>query len=82
MAEKLIGKVSHYFDKINVAVVKLTAAVALGDELIFRKGEEEVMQTLESIQIDNESLQKAKAGDVVGVEVHTPVKPGTEVYKK
>jgi translation initiation factor IF-2 len=81
MAEKQIGKVTRYFDQIHVAVIELTAPIKLGDELIFRRGEDELAQTVESIQIDKQSLPKAAKGDSVGIEVHEPVKIGAKVFK-
>jgi hypothetical protein len=80
--EKAVGKVTRYFSRIGVAVVDLIAPVALGDEIIFRKGDSEVSQILDSMQVDNQGLESAKAGDSVGIETHEPVKVGAEVFKK
>lgn len=80
MAEKKIGKVTHYYDKIGVAIVELTGPLKLGDSITFKKGGEEVhSQTVESMQIEKEGVDKAKKGDVVGMKVDEPIKEGSEV---
>ncbi len=81
MADKKLGSVSHFFDKISVAVVDLTAALKKGDLLKFKKGEDEFEQTVVSMQIDHKEIDKAKKGDDVAIKVDKPVKPGTEIFK-
>jgi len=80
MAEKKIGKVTHYYDKIGVAIVELASPLKLGDFVTFKKGGKEVhSQKVESMQIEKESVEKAKKGDVIGMKVDEPIKEGTEV---
>ena len=81
MADKKLGSVSHFFDKISVAVVDLTAALKKGDLLKFKKGDDEFEQTVVSMQIDHNQIDKAKKGDDVAIKVDKPVKPGTEIFK-
>ncbi|AKM84700.1 TPA: hypothetical protein DHW58_01005 [Patescibacteria group bacterium] len=80
MADKPVGKVTHYYDKIGVAIVSLNSSVKLGDTLTFKKGEVEFSQPVESMQIERASVDAAKKGDVVGIQTKEPVKEGTEVY--
>lgn len=79
--DKAIGKVSHYYDKAAVAIVILTAPIAVGDTLKFKRGETELEQSLSSMQIEHEPVEKAKKGDSVGIKVDQPVKTGTKVYQ-
>ena len=77
-----IGKVTHYIDKIGVAIVELTANLAVGDKLKFVRGGEDIFeQAVESIQIEHEKKESAKKGDVIGLKVEQEVKEGAEVYK-
>jgi ASC-1-like (ASCH) protein len=40
--DKAIGKVIHYYKKINVAIIDLqSGTIKIGDKLKFKKGEEE-----------------------------------------
>lgn len=77
-----IGRVSHYYDKIGVAIVELDGTVAVGDKIKFARGGEDMFeQKVESIQIEHEKVDSAKKGDVVGLKINEAVKEGTEVYK-
>lgn len=82
MAGFKIGKVTHYYDKIGVAIVELDAALAVGDKIKFVRGGEDLFEQLvESIQIEHEQRDSAGKGDVVGLKVNQEVKEGAEVYK-
>ncbi|OGZ29834.1 MAG: hypothetical protein A2931_02260 [Candidatus Niyogibacteria bacterium RIFCSPLOWO2_01_FULL_45_48] len=79
--DKPLGKVSHYFDKAMVAVIKLDGGLKVGDEVKFVKGEEEFSQTIDSMQIEHESIKSAKKGQETAVKVNQPAREGTLVYK-
>ena len=82
MAEKLIGKVTHYFNNIGVAVVKAEkSGLAVGDKVKFRHGEHEFEQAVDSLQVDKEPVKKIKKGEEAGLKVAEAVKEGWEVYK-
>ncbi len=77
-----IGKVTHYYDKIGVAIVELDADLAVGDKIKFVRGGEDLFdQTVTSIQIEHEKKDTAGKGDVVGLKTDVVVKEGAEVYK-
>ena len=80
--EKLIGKVTHYYDKAGVAIVKLSAPVAVGDEIHICGGKTDLEQTVGSMQVEHEDIQKAKKGDEIGVIVSQKVRKGYKVFKK
>jgi translation elongation factor EF-1alpha len=79
--EKQIGKVSHWYDKINVAVVKLTGALKKGDSVKFKHGEEEFEENIESLQIDHAEVKAGKKGDELAVKLSHKAKEGSMVYK-
>jgi len=81
MPETLIGKVTHYFGKIGVAVVKLTAPLSLGDTVHFRGTSTDFTQTVDSMQIEHQPVREAKAGEEVAIKVGARVREGDEVYK-
>lgn len=79
---KPIGKVVHFYDKISVAIIDLTSGgIKVGDELKFKRGEEEFSQKVESLQVDHKEVESVKKGDSFGVKVDKPTKVGTEVYQ-
>lgn len=78
-----MGTVTHYYDKIAVAVVKLEKDdLKVGDKvkLIGKEGNE-FTQTIESMQIEHANIDIAKKGDEFGLKVAQEVKPKTEVFK-
>jgi len=81
MANQLIGKVTHYYDKIGVAIIELKDTLKTGDAVKFVKGEEETEQAIDSIQIEKAQVDSASKGAIVGIKVNQPLKEGTEVYK-
>jgi len=82
MADFKIGKVTHYYEKIGVAIVELDAALAVGDKVKFVRGGEDLFeQTVDSIQIEHEQKESAGKGDVVGLKVEKEIKEGADVYK-
>ena len=80
---KKIGRVIHYFDKINVAVVKLTKGdLKVGDKvkLVSREGKD-FEQTVSSMQIEHADIDIAQSGDEFGLKVQKPVKDKSEILK-
>lgn len=70
-----VGKVSHYFDKIGVAALNLTGSLAVGDTIKIG----DLTQTVSSMQINHEQVEKAKKGDDVAIKVDSKVHEGQEV---
>ncbi len=82
MANKKVGKVTHYYDKIGVAVVDLSAVLKVGDKIKFvRGGEDAFDQEVESMQVEHEKIKSVKKGDTIGLKVEEEVKEGAEVFK-
>ena len=77
-----LGKVTHYYDKIGVAVVHLDNPISVGDNVVLIKdGEEIFRQTIDSIQIEHEKRESAERGEIIGLKIEEPVKEGTEIFK-
>lgn len=71
----------HFYDKLGVAIIDLTSGgLKVGDELKFKRGEEEFNQKVESLQVDHKEVDSVKKGDSFGLKVDQPAKVGTEVY--
>lgn len=78
-----IGRVSHYYDKIKVAIVSLDLNLTVGDKIKFVRGGEDLFkQKVDSIQVEHEQKQLAQKGDVVGIKTERQVKDGAEVFKE
>ena len=81
MGKKLVGKVTHYYDKIGVAVILLSAGLKEGDKVSIERDGEAFEQKVSSMQIGHEKIKEAKASQEVGMKVSQPVKVNAEVYK-
>lgn len=78
---KEVGKISHYYEKISVAVVDLTNTLKTGDEIIIEGPSTSVRQTVDSMQIEHENIPTAKKGQSIGLKVSGKVKEKDVVYK-
>jgi len=78
---KLIGKVTHYFSKIWVAVIELSDVLKVGDTIRIVGGETDFNQVIESMEIEHQKVKEAKAGDSVGLKVSQKIREGYKVYK-
>ena len=82
MANFKVGNVTHYFDKIGVAIIELTGDLSVGEKIKFERGGETLFeQNVDSIQVEHQKIESAKKGDVVGLKASEPVKEGAEVFK-
>lgn len=81
MADTQIGKVTHYYDKISVAVVELTGNLKIGDTIKIVGHGNEFTQAVDSMQIEHEKLEEAHKDQEIGLHVDQPVKESDVVYK-
>lgn len=79
--EKYIGEVTHFFNKAMVMVVKLKGELSVGDVIKVKRGQQEFEQKVGSMQIEHESVKKAKEGQEVAIKVDSPAKEEDQVYK-
>ncbi len=77
-----VGKVTHFYDKIGVAIIELTGTLSVGDKIRFVRGGEDLFtQVVESIQAEHKKLDSAASGDVIGIKTQEVVKQGAEIFK-
>ena len=81
MEKKEMGRVSHYFGKPQVAAIVLTDGLKVGDKISFQGHTTDFEVVVESIQIEHDSLEEAKAGDNVGIRVPEKVREHDVVYR-
>lgn len=77
----LVGTVDQFFNKINVAGVRLVSGLKVGDIIEIGNEEEAIRQRVSSIQIDRENVDEASEGSDVGIKLKYSVSVGSEVYK-
>ena len=83
MSEELqeVGKVTHFFAKISVAVIELKAPVSVGDRILIKGPTTNLEQTVESMEIEHEKVKRAGAGQSIGLRVDSRVRENDTVYK-
>jgi len=83
MAEegKLIGKITHYFGNIGVAVIELTDSLKIGETIRVVGGETDFEQVVDSMEVDHKKVEKAKKGDGIGLKISQKAREGYKVYK-
>jgi translation elongation factor EF-1alpha len=78
---KQIGKITHYFSKIGVAVVELTGTIKVGDTILIKGAHAEFEQKVKSMQVEHESITEAGKGQSVGLKVEQKVHENDVVFK-
>lgn len=76
-----VGVVTHYYVKIGVAVVDVTAPIDVGDKIRIKGSTTDFEQTLRSMEIEHKKVEKAKRGDAIGLKVEKRVREKDTVYK-
>ncbi|KPV62209.1 MAG: hypothetical protein AOA65_1980 [Candidatus Bathyarchaeota archaeon BA1] len=76
-----VGKVTHFFSKISVAVVELKAPLSVGDKIRIQGPTTNFEQTVQSMQIEHKDVKTAKAGQSIGLKVNDRVREKDTVYK-
>lgn len=77
-----IGRVTHFFAKIGVAVVELGLPLTVGDRILVKGPLTDFEQTVESMQMDRKPIIRAEGGQSVGIKTIQPAKEKDTVYKK
>jgi len=82
MGRQEIGTVFHYYTKAGVAALQLTAGeLSVGDTIMIEGPSTSITMEVESLQIEHQSVQKATAGQNVGIKVPERARQGDKVYK-
>jgi hypothetical protein len=76
-----IGTVTHYFNRISVAVLKLSGELRVGDKVLFLGRTTDFTQAVTSMEIEHHKIATAGSGMEVAVKVADTVHCGDEVYK-
>ena len=79
--EVRIGKVTHYYNRIRVAVLKLDGELKVGDTILFLGHSTDFGQPVTSMEIEHRKVQSVPAGSEVAVQVIQPVRTGDKVVK-
>jgi len=81
MPEEEIGKVTHYFTHIGVAIIELSGNLKVGDTIHVKGATSDFTQKVDSMQIEHDKLEEAKAGQAVGMKVIEHAREHDKVFK-
>jgi len=76
-----VGRITHYFPQVSAAVVKLEVPLAVGDTIKVKGHTTDFTQKVASIQINRVTVQSAKVGDEIGIQVKSRVRKRDVVTK-
>jgi len=79
MAKKLVGRITHFYPNISVAVVELKGTLKQGDKIAIQ-GKSNFEQQVSSMQIDNKPVKEAKAKQSIGLKIVQPAMEKDLVY--
>ncbi len=81
MTEKMIGNVTHYYDHLHVATVRITdGELHLGDMIHIEGHTSDFMQKIASMELEHKSVEVAKPGDIVGIATNEHARENDRVY--
>ena len=76
-----VGRITHFYPKILVAVVELKQPLAVGDKIHIVGKTTHLDQVVESMQIEHGTITKASCGQSIGLKVADRVREADVVYK-
>ena len=81
MSEIEVGKVIDFYSKPVVAGIVLSDTLKVGDTIHIVGHTTDIEMSVNSMQIDNATVNEGKAGDGIGIKVPDRVRQGDRVYK-
>jgi len=76
-----IGRVTHYYNHLNVAVLKLVDSLKLGDMIHILGHVTDLTERVASMQVNHHAVVWVKPGDDVAVSVNEPAREHDVVYR-
>lgn len=76
-----IGRVTHYYNRIGVAVLELSDELKVGDVVHILGHTTDFTQQVQSMEIEHQKVQSVGPGDDVALKVVKRVREGDAVYK-
>ena len=82
MEEEKVGRGEKFFAKPSVAAIEVTAGtLKIGDKLHFKGHTTDFEETITSMQVENQPIEEARPGDLVGIQVKERVRENDTVFR-
>ena len=82
MPEEQVGVVVKFFVKPSVAAIEITSgSIKKGDLLKYKGHTTDFDEQVTSMEKDNQTIEEANVGDLIGIKVKDRVRENDKVYK-
>ncbi len=76
-----IGKITHFYDKVGVAVVSvMNQKLKVGDMIKVSGHDKEFNQKVDSLQVEHKQVDEVSPGETCGLKVDQAVKAGDVLF--
>lgn len=79
--ETRVGKVTHFYSRLCVAVVDLSAELKIGDDIHILGRITDFCQPVDSLEIEHKKVGSGGAGQEAALKVDDYVRKGDEIFK-
>ena len=76
-----VGKITHYYDRIRVAVLELYDELKVGETIHIHGRITDFTQQVDSMEIEHQKIQVAGPKAEVAIQVIEPVREGDILYR-
>ena len=77
-----IGRVTHYYSHLSVAAVSLDAPLRMGDRVHFKGHTTDLVQAVDSMEVDHKAVERAGPGDDVAMKVEDHVREHDLIFRE
>ena len=82
MPEEQVGVIVKFFAKPSVAAIEVTGGgIKKGDVLKYKGHTTDFTEEVVSMELDNQPIEEAKVGELIGIKVKERVRENDKVYK-
>ncbi len=76
-----VGKITHYYDRIGVAVLDLSDEIKVGETIHVHGHVTDFTQRIGSLEIEHQKIQSAGPGAEVALKMLEPVREGDIIFR-
>jgi putative protease len=81
-AEIPVGRITHYYSHLGVGIIELSEGeLKVGDAIHIKGKHTDFTQTVDSMQIEHQSVAQAEKGKIVGIKVREKVREHDQVFR-
>lgn len=78
--EQLVGKVTHYYGKLGVAIVELSAPLAVGQQIHVKGAHDDFTQEVKDMQFEHQAITAGRPKQQVGIKVEKAAHENDQVF--